>query len=150
MKKRICPHCRQEFTPDRFHPEQVVCSFPPCQQRRRNEYHRRKIAADPAYRDLCENSRTYWKEKNPDYLKQYRAKSKGGKTVATKNESALEEVLRLLRHVKNTSAKDNSALTVTRCFVEVLWVAAADASGAKNNIAKAKVIVFQGDLNSAG
>jgi hypothetical protein len=55
MKKRVCPHCRQEFTPGRFHPEQVVCSFPQCQRRRRNEYHRRKIAADPAYRELCED-----------------------------------------------------------------------------------------------
>jgi hypothetical protein len=150
MKKRVCPYCKQEFTPDRFHPDQVVCSFLPCQRRRRNEYHRIKIAADPAYRELCENSRTYWKEKNPDYLKQYRAKSKCENTGANKNESALEEVVRLLRHVRNTSAKNNSALTVTRCFVEVLWVAAADASAAKNNIAKAKVIVFQGDLNGAG
>ena len=150
MKKRVCPYCKQEFTPDRFHPDQVVCSFLPCQRRRRNEYHRRKIAADPAYRELCENSRTYWKEKNPDYLKQYRAKSKCENTGANKNESALEEVVRLLRHVRNASAKNNSALTVTRCFVEVLWVAAADASAAKNNIAKAKVIVFQGDLNGAG
>jgi hypothetical protein len=87
-------HYRQEFTPDRFHPEQVVCSFPPCQRLRRNEYHRRKIAADPEYRDVCADSQSYWKEKNPDYLKQYRAKSKSGKTVANKHESALEEVLR--------------------------------------------------------
>ena|SRR5579864_7316513 len=67
MKKRVCPHCKQEFSPDRFHPEQVVCSFPPCQRQRRSEYHRRKIAADPAYRDSCANGRPYWKEKNPDY-----------------------------------------------------------------------------------
>jgi hypothetical protein len=149
MKKRVCPHCKQEFSPDRFHPEQVVCSFPPCQRQRRSEYHRRKIAADPAYRDLCANSRTYWKEKNPDYPKQYRAKPKNVNTVADKDESALEEVVRLLGQVKNTSARNTLALTVTRCFVEVLWVAAADASVVTNNLAKAKVIVFQGDLKSA-
>ena len=67
-----------------------------------------------------------------------------------KNESALAEVLRLLGHVKNTSARNTSAMTVTRCFVEVLWVAPADASAATNNLATAKVIVFQGDLKSAG
>ena len=144
MQKRVCPHCKQEFSSDRFHPEQVVCSFPPCQRQRRTEYHRRKVADDPAYRDLCENSRTYWKEKNPDYPKQYRAKSKNANAAADKNESALAEVFRLLGHAKNTSA-----LTVTRCFIEVLWVAGADASVATNNLAKAKVIVFQGDPKSA-
>ena len=150
MKKRVCPYCKQEFTPDRFHPDQVVCSFLPCQRLRRNEYHRKKIAIDPVYRDVCADSQSFWKEQNPDYQKQYRARSKSGKTVAHKPESALEEVRRLLRHAKNTAAKNNSALTVTRCFVEVLWVAAADASAAKNNIARAKVVVFQGDPNSAG
>jgi hypothetical protein len=150
MKKKVCPHCKEEFTPNRFHPEQVVCSCPLCQRRRRTEYHRKKIAADPAYRDLCANSRAYWKEKNPDYTKQYRTKPKSVDTAANPSESALEEVLRLLGHVKNTSAKNTSALTVTRCFVDVLWVAAADASVATNNLAKAKVIVFHGDLNSAG
>jgi hypothetical protein len=150
MKKKVCPHCRQEFTPNGFHPEQVVCSFPPCQRRRRTEYHRKKVAADPAYRDLCANSRTYWKEKNPDYLKHYRAKSKCASPVDNKKESTIEEVLRLLGHVKNTSAKNNLALTVTRCIVEVLWVAGADASAAMNNLAAAKVVIFQGDLNNAG
>ena len=150
MKKRVCPHCKQEFSPNRFHPEQVVCSFPPCQRQRRNEYHRRKIATDPDYRELCANSRTYWKEKNPEYPKQHRAEPKNVNAAADKNESALAEVLRLLGHVKNTSARNTSALTVTRCFVEVLWVAAADASVATNNLAKAKVIVFQGDLKSVG
>ena len=67
MKKRVCPYCKQEFSPNRLHPEQVVCSFPQCQRRRRTEYHRRKIEADPAYRALYEESRTYWKERNPDY-----------------------------------------------------------------------------------
>jgi hypothetical protein len=150
MKKRVCPHCKQEFFPDRFHPEQVVCSFPPCQRQRRTEYHRRKVADDPAYRDLCEDSRTYWKEKNPDYQKQHRAKSKNVNAAAAKNESALAEVLRLLGYAKNTSAGNTSALTVTRCSIEVLCVAGADASVATNNLAKAKVIVFQGDPKSAG
>jgi hypothetical protein len=147
MPKRVCPYCRQEFTPDRFHPEQVVCSFPPCQRQRRSEYHRKKIAADPAYRSLCQESRSYWKEKNPDYLKHYRAKSKGEKAADDDNESEIEEVLRLLRNARNTSAKNNMALTVTRCLVEVLWVVPADVAAATNNFAKAQVIVFQGDPN---
>jgi hypothetical protein len=150
MKKRVCPHCKQEFSPNRFHPEQVVCSFPPCQRQRRTEYHRKKIAADPDYRQLCANSRTYWKEKNPDYLKQHRTQRKNANIVADKNGSAIEELLRLFGHIKNTSARNTSALTVTRCLVEMFWVAPADASVATNNLATAKVIVFQGDLKSAG
>ena len=143
MKKRVCPHCKQEFSPNRFHPEQVVCSFPLCQRQRRTEYHRRKIATDPAYRELCANSRTYWKEKNPEYPKQHRAQPKNMNAAADPNESAIEELLRLLGHVKNTSARNTSALTVTRCFVEVLWVAPADASAATNNLATAKVVIFK-------
>jgi hypothetical protein len=150
MNKRVCPHCKQEFSANRFHPEQVVCSFPPCQQQRRTEYHRRKIATDPDYRELCANSRTYWKEKNPEYPKQHRAKSENVNAAADKSESARAELLRLLGHAKNTSARNTSALTVTRCLVEVLWVTNADASVATNNLASAKVIVFQGDLKSAG
>jgi hypothetical protein len=150
MKKRVCPHCKQEFSPDRFHPEQVVCSFPLCQRRRRTEYHRRKIEADPAYRALREDSRTYWNERNPDYQKQYRARTKGEKTVGNKLEGAREEVLRLLRSVKNTSGKNNSAPTVSRCLVAVLLAAAGDASTTKNNLATTKLIVFQGDLNGGG
>jgi len=82
---------------------------------------------------------------SPEYL--YRAKSKGDKAAADDNESATEEVLRLLRHAKNTSARNNMAPTVTHRRVEVLWVVPADVAVATKNFAKAQVTVFQSDPN---
>ncbi len=34
-------------------PRQEVCSLAECQRRRRADYHRAKLAADPEYRDVC-------------------------------------------------------------------------------------------------
>src|SRR5205807_5237287 len=34
----------------------VVCGELACQRKRRTEYHRQKIAADPEYRDVCRDS----------------------------------------------------------------------------------------------
>ena len=147
MTQKVCPYCRQKFRHSIYHPRQVVCSSAECQSRRRAEYHRKKISEDPNYRDLCRDSQTYWKEKNPGYMKRYRAKSKNHKSAADEGQATLDEVLRLLRQVKNTAAKNNSAVKVTRSLVEVLWVTATDASPEKNNLAKAKLIVVEDDLN---
>lgn len=148
-KKSLPPLQARVFAEIAFIQNRSFAVFPPCQRQRRTEYHRRKIATDPAYRELCANSRTYWKEKNPEYPKQHRAKPKNG-AATDKNDSALEELHRLLGDVKNTSARNTSPLTVTRCLIEVLWVAGAGASVATNSLAKAKVIIFQGDLRNAG
>jgi hypothetical protein len=57
----------------------------------------------------------------------------------------LAELQRLLNLVKNNLAKNNSALTVTRCAAEVFLIGRSDDAGVKNNVAGAKVIVLQGD-----
>jgi len=49
-----------------------VCGDAACQRRRRNDYHRRKIAADPEYRQVCLDSPQKWRSRNPDYWRQYR------------------------------------------------------------------------------
>lgn len=110
MTPRVCPYCHQGFRHSIYHPDQVVCSSAECQRRRRAEYHRKKIAEDPNYRGLCADSQTYWKERNRDYARRYRAKSKNRKSVADAGESALEELLRFLRRVKNNAAKNNLAV----------------------------------------
>lgn len=88
----------------------------------------------------------YWKEKNPDYARQYRATSKSGKDAAIDTGAGIEEVLRLLRHARNNVAKNNLTTCVTKCCVEVFWIAAGDVFIEKNNFAKAKLIVIQGDM----
>ena len=143
MKRKTCPYCREEFVPSRYHPEQTICSAPECQRRRRTEYHRKRIAEDPSYRDLCAESQTYWREKNPDYSKRRRARSNA---AADAPEGTLDRVLRILRQAKNNSAKNNVAVTSSHCCVEVFWVTAPGAASEKNSLADAKLIVIQGDV----
>ncbi len=65
-------YCHDEFTPSRYRPDQVVCSTPACQRRRRAAYHRQKLRDDPIYRDQCRESQRHWREQHPEYMQQYR------------------------------------------------------------------------------
>jgi hypothetical protein len=59
----------------------------------------------------------------------------------------LDEAIRLLRLARNISAKNNSAVLVTRHHINFLLVASADSSAVKNTLAEIKVIVLQGVLD---
>jgi hypothetical protein len=72
MVERQCRYCEQNFQPSKYQPGQLVCSQPGCQRRRRADYHRRKIAADPEYRQVCLDSPQKWRSRNPDYWRRYR------------------------------------------------------------------------------
>jgi hypothetical protein len=74
MSKGICPYCHHNFWASRYHPGQRVCSSPECQRRRRADYHRKKLATDSMYREQCRHSQKKWRDRNPSYLKRYRAR----------------------------------------------------------------------------
>ena len=78
-------------------------------------------------------------------MKRYREKRKSGKGTSAPVPEALAELQRLLYLVKNNLAKNNSALAVTRCAAEVFLIRRSDATGVKNSLAGAKVIVLQAD-----
>jgi len=63
MIQRRCRYCEQDFQPSKYQPGQLVCSQPGCQRRRRADYHRQKIAADPEYRQVCRDSPQKWPTK---------------------------------------------------------------------------------------
>jgi len=65
-----CRYCLQPFQPSRFRPDQLVCRSD-CQRRRRRDYHRRKIEADPVYAQVVRDSRRKWCQAHPDYQKNY-------------------------------------------------------------------------------
>jgi hypothetical protein len=67
MGERVCRYCQRSFQPSKFQPAQTACSDPVCQRRRRNDYHRRKVAADPVYRQGCLESAQQWRAEHPDY-----------------------------------------------------------------------------------
>jgi hypothetical protein len=148
MKQRVCPYCAQEFLRSRFHPNQIVCSAPDCQRRRRTAYHRRKLAEDADYRAQCADSKAKWKENNPNYFHRYRAKAGSGGSSLDPLTPSLKDLLRLLRRAGNSSAKNNSALRVTCGFAEIWWVSCASVRPAKNTPASSKVVVIERDPGS--
>ena len=70
MGERVCRYCQRSFQPSKFQPTQTACSDPACQRRRRNDYHRRKVAADAVYRQGCLESAQQWRAEHPDYWAQ--------------------------------------------------------------------------------
>ena len=72
MKDRSCRYCQQAFQPDRYHPQEQVCTQPACQSQPRSDYHRQKIASDPVYQQVCLESPQKWRKANPDYWRRYR------------------------------------------------------------------------------
>jgi hypothetical protein len=56
MEARLCRCCQKAFEPSKYRPDQAVFGDAICQRRRRTEYHRDKIAADPDYRQVCLDS----------------------------------------------------------------------------------------------
>jgi hypothetical protein len=124
----MCPYCGKSFAPSLYHPKQLICGSKPCQSRRRMEYHKRKFHDDADYRELCRDSQRIWRERNPDYMREYR------KSRSDPGDCRPEQ---LLEHVKN-----NPALDVRRCAAEA-WIIVPKGTRAKNIFASAQVIVFE-------
>jgi hypothetical protein len=100
MSEKICRYCEKSFRPSRYRPDQQVCSLHDCQRRRRADYHRHKLAEDPAYREQCRDSQAKWRAKNPDYMERYRARHRPSSQTAAKTR-LLQELRRLVKHVEN-------------------------------------------------
>lgn len=144
FENRTCPYCGNEFKPSRSHPHQAVCSSEDCQRRRRADYHRKKLKKDPLYRALCRDSQDTWKERNPEYMKQYRASQRVAKPDRSAVRPAVRELERLLSILKNNLAKNTSALQVRRCASGVWLVAPRNITTDKNTLTPTNVIVIQG------
>lgn len=67
-----CPYCHHDFVPSPYRPQQRVCSRPQCQRSRKGAYHRRRLASDPEYREVCRDSRRKWRTVHSDYQREYR------------------------------------------------------------------------------
>lgn len=142
MKNKTCTYCQQEFRPCRYHPDQRVCGSAECQQRRRTDYHREKLATDFVYREQCRDSQKKWREKNPGYMKQYRARRRlGGRRPSAKSR-LLTALHQLVDSVKNNAVLDLRAMDAS------IWLVSDSVPEEKNNLASAKVIILQGDLHT--
>jgi hypothetical protein len=129
MGQRECPFCHDLFAASRFHPNQVICSKPDCQKRRRVEYHRKRLQDDIAYRAQCADSQGKWRDAHPNYMRKYR------RNAPHHTDEHAQSKIDLGKLVKNTMA-----LSAENYSAKV-WFLCADRR-VKNTIANAEVIVI--------
>lgn len=71
--ERRCKQCRDLFTPRPNVAHQQCCSKTNCQAARRDQWRKRKLATDPDYRLNQYDAQKRWREKHPEYWREYRA-----------------------------------------------------------------------------
>ena len=121
MGERRCLYCQQNFQPSKFQRRQAVCGEADCQRRRRADYHRAKLAADPEYRDVCRDSPRKWRSCNPDYWKQYRQKNPAS---ADRNRE-LQQLRDRKRRLRNLANKQLNLNAISRQIETTIADAAA-------------------------
>jgi hypothetical protein len=138
MGERRCRYCQQVFQPSKFQPRQIVCGEVGCQRKRRTDYHREKIAADPVYCEVCRDSPRKWRARHPEYWKQYREKRPEAAERNRQQQKRRDRKRRLCKLANNTSVLDlkHSAAQV--------WLVGPDTTRlANNNSAQAQIWVIE-------
>ena len=108
MGERVCRYCQHSFQPSRFQPAQTACSGPACQRQRRNDYHRRKVATDPVYRQVCLDSVQQWRAEHPGYWKQLREHNPA-RAERNRQRQRQRDHQRRQRRLANSNAASNLA-----------------------------------------
>jgi len=72
MGRKPCAACGDRFTQRRNVPDQQYCSKPECQRERRRRWQRDKLKQDPDYRANQSAAQRRWRERHPDYWRNYR------------------------------------------------------------------------------
>lgn len=139
MLQWSCRFCLCSFRPSPFHPEQTVCADAECQRQRRREYHRRKVAADSVYRQVCNDSAQKWRAENLDYWKRYR---KAHPDQADRNRT-LQQARDQKRRVRDL-ANNNLALDLTSCTAGVWLFGPAATHLANNTLATTQIFIVEG------
>lgn len=138
MVERRCRFCEQVFLPSKYQPWQLVCGSPDCQRRRRADYHRQKIAADPEYRQVCRDSPQKWRSRHPDYWRRYREQHSAA-VERNRQQQYLRDQKRRLRDIAN----NNSVIDLKHSAAKVWLLGPGLQDLANNNPASAQVWVLE-------
>ena len=138
MSDRRCPYCQQVFQPARYHPQQVVCSQPACQRRRRRDYHHAKIRSDALYAQVVQESQKKWRDAHPHYQQQYRERH-----AEAVERNRRQQQVRDQRHRLQHLVKNNLALNLKHSPAEVWLLGPAADDLVKNNLADSQLLIFQ-------
>ncbi len=86
-KERICPICKKWFIPNKYRPNQEICSNLECQYQRqldnmkkwRNHnpnYFKYREEKDATWKETCKDRAKRWRDRHQEYLKLYRQEHK--------------------------------------------------------------------------
>jgi hypothetical protein len=139
LPARCCPYCQQAFQPSPRRPDQVVCSRPECQARRRSEYRRRKRQTDPEYAEVVRDSRRKWRDAHPDYQKKYWQNHPEAAARNRQQQRQRDQKRRVRQLVKNTLVVD-----LKRSAAEVWLVGRLAEELVKNTLVSSKLLILQG------
>lgn len=117
----------------------MVCTTEECQRRRRREYHRRKVATDSVYRQVCNDSSQKWRAANRGYWKRYRQVHPD---QASQNRT-LQQTRDQKRRVRDL-ANNNLALDLKSCAAGVWLFGPAAVALANNTLATTQVFIVEG------
>lgn len=136
-KARRCPYCQRLFLPSVYRPQQGVCGQPECQRRRRHDYHRRKLATDPEYRQIVRDSQKQWWDEHRDYQKQRRQQNH--KLVESNRQRQRQrDQKRRVEHL----VRNNLALDLKQSASEVWLLGPKVRDLDRNNLASAQVLIL--------
>jgi len=138
MVERRCRYCDQVFQPSKFQLRQQVCGSVDCQRRRRSAEHRRRVAADPEYRQVCQDAARKWRSRHPDYWRR-RRESDPASAERNRQQQRLRDQKRKLRHLANNT----SAFDLKRSAAEVWLVGPGLEHLANNTSAPAQVWILE-------
>jgi hypothetical protein len=138
LTPRCCSYCQQAFQPSKRRPDQAVCSRSQCQNRRRNEYRRKKRQTDPEYAAVVRDSRRKWREAHPDYQKQYRQTHPEAVTRNRQRQRQRDQKRRVGQLVKNTLVFD-----LKRSTAEVWLLGPLAQDLEKNTLVSSKLLILQ-------
>jgi hypothetical protein len=136
-KTRRCPYCHASFLPSVYRPQQAVCGQPACQRRRRTDYHRKKLATDPEYRQVVRDSQKQWWDEHPDYQKQRRQQNPKLVESNRQRQRQRDQKRRVERLVRN-----NLALDLKQSAAEVWLLGPKVRELDRNNLASAQVLIL--------
>ena len=140
-KFRRCPYCQSSFLPSIYRPQQVVCSQPECQRRRRTDYHRKKLVTDPEYRQVA---RQWWGEHPEEQHRQANPKL----VENNRQRQRQRDQRRRLQHL----VRNNVALDLKHSASEVLLLGHKLRDLDRNYLASAQVLILPsvGSLPAVG
>jgi hypothetical protein len=108
------------------------------ERRRRADYHRRQIQADPEYAQVVRDSRKKWRDAHPGYQKQYWQTHPQAVQRNRQLQQGRDQRRRLRQLVKN-----NLALDLKHSSAEAWLLGPAARDLVKNNLASATFLIFQ-------